>query len=334
MVKDKRKKNHLKFIIGIFISLVFLFLAFRKVNFIEMQEAFAKANYWYLLPTVIAIFIGHWLRVLRWRILLSPIRRVDQLSLFSSLMIGYMGNFILPARLGEFIRAFVLSRKHPVPTSTVLATIVMERIIDVFSLLLIMISVIFVIPLPVWVKQGGLITFAIVCGLFVFIILLKMYPQYAQKFLKKITKPFPDHVSQKIFGLYQGFIDGFVLLSRWYHYGIIIFFSLMIWICYASTFQFLIYAFDLDKLYDLPMIAPVVLLVITTLSIVIPSSPGFIGPYHYLCQLSLGLFNVAPTVSLTYAIVMHGIGYIPVLIVGFIFLLIEGIRFKGILENR
>ncbi len=333
MTEQRQRKIDFKIILGILISLVFLFLAFRKVNFIEMRQAFAGAHYWYLVPTVVVLFISHWLRALRWKYLLSPIRWVDTLSLFSSLMIGYMANTVLPARLGEFVRAFVLGRKHPVPTSTVLGTIVMERIIDVFSLLLIMISVVFMIPLPVWVKQSGLIAFAAVCGLFIFVIFLKKHPQVAEKVLDKLIKPFPDRLAQKIVELYRGFMDGFVLLSKWYYYAIIVVLSLLIWICYASTFQFLFYAFDFEKLYDLPMIAPLVLLIIGTMSIVIPSSPGYIGTYHYLCQLSLGLFNVPATVSLTYAIVMHGISFLPVMIAGFLFLLVEGIQLKSVMKK-
>jgi len=128
--------NRSRMIIGCLIGLGFLYLAGRKVDFSLMWEAFTKVNYWFVLLAVPVIFFSHFLRALRWRYLMDPIKRVDVASLFSALLIGYMANILMPAHLGEFLRAYVLGKKRGVSASSTFATIVVERVIDVFALLL------------------------------------------------------------------------------------------------------------------------------------------------------------------------------------------------------
>ena len=127
------KKYKVRLTIGIFIGILFLYVAFRSVDVHKMWQALKTAHYWYLLPAVGTAFFSHYLRAFRWRYLLDPIRRLDTGALFSSLMIGYAANTVVPAHLGEFLRAFVLSKKRRVAMSSVFATIVVERIIDVFT---------------------------------------------------------------------------------------------------------------------------------------------------------------------------------------------------------
>ena len=90
-------------------------MAFRKVDFQQMWQALDSANYWYLLPAILVMLFSHYLRAIRWRYLLDSISRLDVGTLFSSLMIGYAANIVLPAHLGELLRAYVLSKKHIAP---------------------------------------------------------------------------------------------------------------------------------------------------------------------------------------------------------------------------
>ena len=76
-------KHNVKLVFGILVGILFMYLAVRKVDFPQMWRAFESANYWYLLPTVPIAFFSHFLRALRWRYLLDPIRRLDIGSLSS-----------------------------------------------------------------------------------------------------------------------------------------------------------------------------------------------------------------------------------------------------------
>ena len=312
------KKNHFKLIFGLLIGAVFMYFAFRKVDFSQMGAAFKQANYWYLVLSVIVIFISHWLRAVRWYYLMAPIKTVKIKPLFNALIIGYMANTFTPAHLGEFLRAYVLSKKSGVKTSSIFGTIVTERIIDVFTLLFLMALAFVVFPFPAWVTKSGYVMFAGVVILIVLLILMK-------KHREKILRPLPQKISSKVDGLFHSFLDGVVGLKNRRHYVITAVLSVLIWAGYGAALQVSFYAFDFVSKYDLPWTAALVTLVITTISVIVPSSPGYVGTYHWLCQLSLGLFAVPKSEALTFAFVLHGINFLPILIVGLIIASVEGV---------
>jgi len=313
-----------KIFFGLLISAVFLYLAFRKVDFAQMWDAFRTARYGYFIPAIGTIFLSHFLRAFRWRFLLDPVKRIGTLSLFSALVIGYMANVFMPAHLGEFLRAYVLSRKRDLAMSTTFATIVIERIVDVFSLLVLMVLTIFVYPFPPWVTKSGYIMFACTVGLFVFMVLLKRNTGGMMRGIRFCMKPFPVRWGREVEGTLLKFVGGVVPLKRRRDYVTVSLLSLLIWACYGGAFFFSFHAFDFVTAYHLPWTASLVLLVITTVSIVVPSSPGYVGTYHYLCQVALGMFGVPPGPALSFAIAVHAINFLPVFVVGLLFARHEG----------
>jgi len=322
----KRFGNGLKIVIGLIISAGFLYLAFRKLDFAEMIKAFSSANYWLLLPVVMIIFVSHWLRSIRWKLLLNPIQKISLSNLYSALLIGYAANTVLPAHLGEFFRAYVIGRKREISVSSVLATIVVERIIDVLSIVLIMAVTFVIYPFPDWVKKSGYIMLAFAIGMFVFLVMMKLYSAATMNFIHLILKPFPQKLRERVDSLSRSFLDGLKPMENKFDYITIVVLSLLIWFCYWAVFYLNFYTFNLVAEFNLNTTSSLVLLVITTISIVVPSSPGYVGTYHWLCQVSLGLFHVPRAIALTYAIVVHAINFFPVSIVGFILAWIEGIE--------
>lgn len=326
----KRYQNGWKIIFGLLISFGFLLLAFRQLDFHQMKGAFLQANYWLLLPSLLIIFTSHWLRSWRWQYLLNPIQRVPVRHLFSALLIGYAANDILPAHLGEFLRAYLVGRKRNIPASATLATIVVERIVDILSLVFIMALTLIIYPFPGWVKKSGYLMFAFAIGLFVFLFLMKIYTHATMKFLGRMLKPFPLKLTEKVESLSRSFLDGLKPMNSRLDYLIIFILSILIWTCYWGALYLNFYTFNLVADYDLNMTAGLVMLVITTISVVVPSSPGYVGTYHWLCQFSLELFQVPRAVGLTYAIVVHAINFFPVFLVGFILAWKEGIKLSKV----
>lgn len=323
----KRNTNVLKIVIGFIVSLFFLYLAFRQLDFSLMKNAFSVANYWLLIPSVIVIFLSHWLRSIRWQLLLNPIKQINANNLFTALLIGYSANTILPAHLGEFIRAYIISREKDVSLSSVMATIIVERIIDVLSIVLIMAFTVFVFPFPAWVKQSGYILLLFSIGLIFFLILSKKYTESTVKIISVFLKPFPQKLKEKILNIFYSFLAGFKSMKSKKDYLIIIILSFLIWLSYWSVFYINFYTFNLINDFNLDITAGLVILVITTISVIVPSSPGYIGTYHWLCQFSLELFAVPRAMGLSYAIVLHAVNFFPVFIVGIILAWKEGISF-------
>ena len=309
--------NTIKLLLGLGISALFLYLAFGKIDTDKMLASFGEANAWYFIPATLAIFIAHWLRAVRWQYFLDSVKRVPVIQLFKAVLIGYMGNTVLPAHLGEVFRANVIGNREKVATSSVLATVVIERLIDVLSLLVIMVATLIIYPFPEWVTRSGYIMFGLTIALFVCLYLLKRQNKLIVALMEFGLKLLPKGLSAKIEEIINAFVDGINGIQRKRDYLIVLLQSISIWFFYWLSLHLIFLAFDLYNTYDLTTISSVVLLVITTISVVVPSSPGYVGTYHYLCQLSLELFGVPGAVGLSYAFAAHGISVIPTAIVGF-----------------
>ena len=128
--------RHSYTIIGVIISALLLWLALRTIDFREVGAAFGTANYALLVPALALYFAGVAVRAARWRVLLAPLREVAVGRLFPIVVIGYMANDILPARLGEVVRVDVLRRREGVSRAAALATVLIERIFDGLCLLI------------------------------------------------------------------------------------------------------------------------------------------------------------------------------------------------------
>ena len=330
----KKLGNTFKIIIGLLISIGFLFLAFRQLDFQQMKQAFSVANYWLLIPSIIIIFASHWLRSVRWQFLMNPIRKIPVGNLFSALLIGYAANTILPAHLGEFLRAYVVGKKRNIPVSSALATIVVERIVDILSIVLILAVTLVIYPFPNWVKKSGYIMFGFAIGLFIFLVLMKRYTEATLSFLHTLMKPFPQSITEKVEKLSRSFIDGLKPMKSKFDYIIIFLLSILIWLGYWFVMYINFYTFNLAADYNLGITTGLVMLVITTISVVVPSSPGYIGTYHWLCQFSLQLFHVPRAIGLTYAIVVHAMNFFPVFLVGFVLAWKEGIKLSKVQKEE
>lgn len=310
-----------KFVVGVALSVLFLWVAFRKVDVHRMQQAFGEANYWYLVPGVTALFVAHWLRALRWRYLLEPIKRVRVWPLFSALMVGYFANTLLPAHLGELVRAYVIGRRERMSGSAAFATIALERVIDMLSLLLITALTLTLRPfpptvaIPEEVATSGYLMLGATAALFAFLLLLKLKTEVVLRISGACLRPLGKRVAEQTQGLLRNFVSGVVPLVRPSDYAVVTVTSVLVWAGYLINLYCVILAFGLTA-YGVGVSAALVVLVITTISIVVPSSPGYVGTYHYLAVLSLGLFGVDKSMALSFAVVAHATAVLTVTVVG------------------
>ncbi|RKZ21407.1 UPF0104 family protein [bacterium] len=320
------RKNILKILLGTGISILFIFLALRKVNFPELGEAFKTANYFYLIPVCALTFLAFYLRAFRWRYLLLPVKDLSPNYLFPPLMIGFMGNYLLPARAGEFIRAYVAGEKAKIPKSAAFATIVFERVLDGLTLLLIGLVVLFIHPFPGKFARMGITALAIYLAVLFLLLLLLYVPGFFEKFLVIL----PEKAREKGKRFIQSFSSGLEVMRNPRLLFPSFLYSLAVWGITGFFLYVLFFAYDLK----LPLHAAYLTTVIFTIGIMIPSSPGFIGTFHYFVWLGLAVFGVKKEVALSYATLLHFSQFIVVVITGLVFLYTEGISFGKIKEIR
>lgn len=323
-----------KIIIGTLIGVIFIYLAFRRVNVSDMFHVFSKANYFYVLIAIFLTFFSHLLRALRWKYFLKYIKNISIKNLFFALIIGYAANTFFPAHLGEFLRAYVLGKKYNISTSSTFASIVVERIVDVFTLTFLMALVVFIHPFPWWVVKSGYIMLASALGLLIVLIGFKHFEAQTTLVILHLLKPLPEKIVSKLNSIILNFLWGVTPLKSFYHFIVVICLSVAIWLCYASIYYICLKAFSFVSAYQLPWYASLVVLVITTISIVVPSSPGYVGTYHFLCQISLMVFGIPKTEALSFATIAHVINIFPVTLLGLIVANYEGISIYHAEEKK
>ncbi len=309
--------------IGIGISVVLVVFLMRGTDFAKLGLIFRQVNYIYCLPVILAHLVAILIRSYRWRFLMEGLHHPAIKNLFSSTMIGFMANFVLPARMGEFVRAYLIGRKEGISKSAAFATIVVERLVDTLTILLILMAVLMRISLPdsgiapvyATALRGAGITLGVIFFAFLlFLILLKEKTDFTVSAIRFILKPFPEAWETKILKLLQSFVTGLGAVRLGPHLAYIAGYSVLLWGIYGAGNALLLKAFGID----LPAYVPFYLLVVQAVGVAIPSSPGFVGTYHAAVVAGLAAFGMPQEESLSFAILSHFIMVVPIILYGLV----------------
>ena len=292
-------------VIGLLISVVGIYWAFHDFAFDQFIETIKSVRYEYVLFACILIISSVWLRAMRWKYLFKSEDGVETYSLFRYELIGYFGNNVLPLRLGELLRAYILGKRYSLSKSYVFGTIVLERILDTLALILLSIILLFIYPLTSLIKSyiyTGMILSAI---LVVLLIILKRmdFINTERGFLFTISN------------FFQGFKN-----LEYNKIPILFILSIFTWSVYWLDVHLIQYAFG----FGMNPADSLLLLVVSTLFMSIPSAPGMIGTFHFgVKYVMIDLFSTsyAYTVSeaTSFAIVLHAYGYISYTLLGAIY---------------
>ena len=206
---------------------------------------------------------------------------------------------------------------------------------DVMSLIALMGVVLFVHPFPDWVVQSGAVMLAGAAVLLAALVGFKCFEARTSRLLQRVLRPLPQPVSGRLIALIETFLSGIAPLKSGWHYLAVAVLSVAIWLCYAGIHYACLQAFHLTAAYHLAWYVGLVVLVLTTISIVIPSTPGYVGTYHYLCQVALLMFGVPAGQALSFAIVAHALSVLPVTLIGLALANYEGVAiYRTSIETR
>src|SRR6266540_384695 len=329
-------KSDKKLWVGIGISAFFLFMLFRKIDFDKLSAALREMDYRYLLPALLFTFTSYFFRAVRWRFLLMPLKNTEMRNLFPATIIGYMANNLLPARLGEFVRAYVLGEKERLGTSAVFATLVLDRLFDGFTVLLILVIAFFTVNLPPGMEKvqhgllmGGYATLLLYCVVVAFLVVLKKKTALTLQISGKILSPFPAKVSNKVIPLLGSFIEGLRLSTRINDLLLLFLSSLVIWVFAVWPIDMVLRSFSIH----LPITASMFIMVFLVFAVMVPASPGYVGTYHAACVYGLMAFNIQKEQALSVALVIHGVNFVPVVILGFYYLWRDKLSLKDVSEK-
>lgn len=324
------------YLIGIIISLVAGWLFVRAVPLDQMGRAMADMDPVYLIPCLFFYFLSYVVRAWRWHFLMRPIAHVKFRPLFAALMIGFLGNNLLPAHLGEFVRAYVLGRSENVSKSATFATVVLERIYDGLTVLFLLLIVLLFMDMPQGAVEGTVLTaevlrvsgwagLALFGGLMVFLQFFRWKRGGAMKCCRFMLKPLPEGLSGKVLGMLDAFADG-LALARPLDLLWISLTSLGVWLALAAWAWSLFPAFGLD----LSFMAGILMEVVTALALLIPSAPAFVGTFHLAAAASIAFMGAPVAVAGSYAMVLWIVHFVVTTLVGLYYLWREGLGWKAL----
>jgi len=280
-------KKWLNIIIGLIVSVLFVYLAFRRVHVDEIIYSLKNINYIWLIPNIILVIVTMLIRAERWRYLLKSIKNYSARTVFPSVMIGFMANNILPVRLGEFIRAYSLGVKSGESRSSIFATVVIERIFDSLALLAIFWLTILFVPFPPIVKKFGLFTAMINAAIIIFLIILKEKDNSLINGIMKIFSFLPKGLLAKSRDILTKFANGLKIFDHLKTLGIVTVWSIVLWVITALSNYFIFMAFGLYP----NIVASFILLLFVAAGVMLPSAPGFIGVFQAAIIGAFGLLN-------------------------------------------
>lgn len=338
------KKKHL--IIGIVIILLASYYAFKNVSIEELINALSSVKYIYLLPSVFLVSLAFLFRAIRWRYLIGSIKEVKTINLFSPLMVGFMAN-ILPARAGEFIRAYLLGKKENVSFSASFATVFVERLLDMLMILIMLAGVLLFSAdafsngdgesnhrLMGYMIKFGWISFIGSMVIFLFSVLLQYRNDWAMKIVEICTKPLPHKWKEKIIGMVHSFTDGLKILKDKRGFLASLLLSFLVWTASVISYYPLYLAFGIES--ELPIITSIVILSLSIcIFITLFPAPAFLGSFQAACVIALhDMFGISKAVAASFGIIawLTNMGFI--IVVGFLFVLKDNISFSELSASK
>jgi len=325
-------KRKLQLAAGILISAVAVWFSMRDVDPSAVWRALRGANYLGFAAAVASTLVAFWVRALRWRSLIAAPRPLALQGLFSATMIGFMANNVLPLRLGEFVRPWALARREGLSRSTLFATVVVERAVDMITLLAILGVALLVHPISSateagrMVQAGASVLVATCLGLTVFVVMLERQPRLVRAAVGALTAPLPEKHRARVAGMLTQFVAGLGLFRDLRRLSWVFLLSILMFGVVVLGLQVSMWALAID----LPWYAGLIMLVITAIGIMVPAAPGYIGTMNVACIAGLALLRVGKDLAVPFSWFYWASQWAPVTLVGLFYLQREGLSLRSL----
>jgi hypothetical protein len=324
-----RRGRLVNILAGVAISLGLLAYLFESVDLREVGRHLADTRWEFLIASVALNVLSIWIRAWRWRYLFPP--GAEPTHLFRALMIGYMGNNLLPLRAGEIVRVYVVARRGQ-RFWTALATVVVERALDGLAVGLIALGLFAVIPVPHRLRWPAALFLSADLAAMLVIGILAFAPAQCAAVIRALFRRFPAF-ERRLMDALGTLREGFKGVRAGHHAIPIAVSSAGIWLVLAAS----IWTALVSARLSLPFAASWAVLAFLGLGVSLPSSPGFVGVVQAATVLALALFRVPHTAALSFSLLLHASQFFPVTIIGLVYLLVEHVSLseakRGIAPN-
>lgn len=325
-------KNALRIGFGLLLAALLLWAATRGVDSAELIGAMSRARPFELVMVVVLTVLMYVIRAMRWRLLLPALKDASVLDLFGITNIGFMAGLFIP-RAGEVLRPYLAARRYKVSVSAGIASILLERLIDLITVLFLLSLYMFVLPRPAMERSDALMTtlragaglvFVVALGGMAFLAALRVEGGPARRLLDWSLGLLPAKLGVQVRGLVSSFISGLdVFGSSPAQWARLIAESLILWVMVGWIIHLNSVAFG----FPLPFHTAFLIIAFLTVGVAIPT-PGMVGGFHASYTLALtAIYGMDQGEAAAAALVLHALQNLPVLILGIAFLGREGLSF-------
>jgi len=325
--------------IGVSLALMVVLLAvfLWNVDFQEVGRSLAGADFQMLIAASLIALFSYGLRALRWQFILRPVGHVRLSSVLLTTAVGYAALSLLPARMGDLIRPLLLARREKIPASASLASILTERVFDLWSV--VFFFLVFVIWPPLMsnldeeaqhsLEVLSLSGYVVGAGLLIGTCILLGLFRYQERFVELLTRPISwikASWRQPTTNFFNHFLDGLRVLQRPRDLLITTAASLLMWYVICWQVRFTLLAFDVD----LPLRAAYLIVTMAVIGLAVPT-PGGVGGFHKATQVGMTLFfGIGLNEATGIAIAYHAICFVPITIIGLLCVPLLGVNLREV----
>lgn len=316
-------KRLLLIVVGTALGMFFLYLAFRDISWHDFVDGLKQMHPVYLLPCTLLIVLAQLLRALRFGLILRPICRLSLKDLWDLLNIWAGASMIMPARLGELVRPYLL-RRRGVSFSSGVGAMMVERFFDLSGLLLLLGLVLWTTPqIPrIYSFLGQALLVMLAVG-YVLVLLILARRERVEGVVTYVLSWLPASAAVFLDGIFRRLLDGFGIMASFRQVMILFGYSVLLWVMFSALTYLFLLAFSIQA----PFLVAVTIQVFICLGVALPSAPGFIGTFHAAGRYALTLFGVNAVVAVSFATVYHLFSFVLCLVLGLISYLTSEFRF-------
>ncbi len=328
-----RNTNLLKYGIAILLSAGALYLAFRGQDFDSLFDIIKQANIWFILLALALQLVAHYIRAWRWQFSLRPVKpNIGIYHSFKAVVAGYGLNNIIP-RAGELVRPAMIAQSESIPFASALATIVLERILDVIAL-----GSIFAVSLYLFqdefmkafpeIAQNSLAALFIISAFLIFFVLILVNKTISDMLIMMMRKFLPQKIATLFVTAFGTFTKGLHGLSRDTILPILLG-TVGVWLFYTLSTFASIFILPGSGIEHIGFSGAIAILALTGVAITIPT-PGGLGTFHYFISRALNSFFFIPLpTAIAFATISHSSNYIVVTLLGVFYMIRAGVSIKA-----
>lgn len=320
-----KQRTVIQLLLSLSVGVGFLLLAFRNVSSASLLAALADFHWPWLLAAVAVSFLLMILRAWRWQLELRPLEHVPFGRLWAVTSVAYTAINLIPARLGEIVRPWLIAQFSGVRMSQAIGTLVVEKLMDSFCIVTyILAALLFTEQLPAWARRSAIFPAAFTL---VFAILVALAYFRGEQFVgRRVASHLPQRVGEQLRRIVRAVLEGMRVLPDGRLLAKVFLVSLFLWFLPIVSSWIVMRGFG----FAVPFSAALLVFLFIGIATALPNPPAMVGPFQYACILALGIYGVGQDAALAFGLLLNGLQVLTIVAQGVVGAVLLGLTWADV----